>query len=145
MRAYTVAATAIALGVSKKWVDNVLSHHRIPGVLQKRQGISRRVTPEALLRLEVVGILTTALDIPILRALNLANRLINEQGKGIELPESPHVRLSADISAIATALDSRLEQALEISPNPSRGRPRRVRQSGTSLDAPLQPPGKNAQ
>ena len=145
MRAYTVAATAIALGVSKKWVDNVLSHHRIPGVLQKRQGISRRVTPEALLRLEVVGILTTALDIPILRALNLANRLINEQGKGIELPESPHVRLSADISAIATALDSRLEQALEISPNPRRGRPHRVRQSGTSLDAPLQPPGKNAQ
>jgi len=145
LRAYTVAATAIALGVTRKWVDNILSHHRIPGVLQKRQGISRRVTPEALLTLELVGILTTTLDIPILRALDLANGLINEQGKGIDLPKSPHVRFSADIEAIAAELDSRLEHALEISPNPKRGRPARVRQSGTSIDAPLQPPGKNAQ
>ena len=145
MRAYTVAATAIALGVSKKWVDNVLSHHRIPGVLQKRQGITRRVTPEALLRLELVGVLTTTLDIPILRALDFANRLIEEQGKEIDLPESPHVRLSADLRTIAAELNTRLEHALEISPSPRRGRPRQIRQSGTSSDAPLQPPGKNAQ
>jgi hypothetical protein len=145
LRAYTVAATAIALGVSKKWVDNILSHHRIPGVLQKRQGITRRVTPEALLKLELVGVLTSTLGLPILRALDLASRLIKEQGKGIDLPESPHVRLSADIPAIAAELDLRLEHALEISPNPRRGRPGRVRQSGTSSDAPLQPPGKNAQ
>ncbi len=145
MRAYTVAATAIALGVSKKWVDNVLSHHRIPGVLQKRQGITRRVTPEALLRLELVGILTTTLDIPILRALDLANRLISEEGRGIELPESPYVRFSADLPAVAAELDLRLEHALEISPSPRRGRPSQMRQSGTSSDAPLQPPGKNAQ
>jgi hypothetical protein len=126
LRAYTVAATAIALGVSKKWVDNVLSHHRIPGVLQKRQGITRRVTPEALLRLELVGVLTTTLDISILRALDLANRLIEEQGKGIDLPESPHIRLSANLRAIAAELNERLEHALEISPNPRRGRPQRI-------------------
>jgi hypothetical protein len=145
VRAYTVAATAIALGVSKKWVDNILSHHRIPGVLQKRQGISRRVTPDALLRLELVGILTTALDIPILRALELTHQLIARQGKGIDLPESRHLRFSADIPAIAADLNSRLAHALEISPSPRRGRPGRIRQSGTSLDAPLKPPGKNAQ
>jgi hypothetical protein len=145
LRAYTVAATAIALGVSKKWVDNVLSHHRIPGVLQKRQGITRRVTPEALLRLEIVAMLTTSLDMPILRALDLANRVMAEPGKGIDLPESPHVRTSADIQAIKAALEMRLEQALEISPSPRRGRPGRIRQSGTPHDAPLQPPGKNAQ
>jgi hypothetical protein len=137
VRAYTVAATAIALGVSKKWVDNVLSHHRIPGVLQKRQGITRRVTPEALLRLELVGMLTTSLNIPIPRALDLANRVIREPGKGIDLPDLPHVQISADIGAIKVALETRLEQALEISPNPRRGRPGRIRQSGTSNDAPL--------
>ena len=55
MRAYTVAASAFTLGVNTKWLDNVLSHHRVDGVFQQRQGISRRLTPAALLTLEIAA------------------------------------------------------------------------------------------
>ena len=125
MRAYTVAATAIALGVNSKWVDNVLSHHRVPGVLQGRQGIARRVTPQALLVLDVALKLVRALALPLPRALETAHRLIAAREDGIQLRGVTSIHLGADVKALADDLTIRLERAVEISPTPRRGRPRR--------------------
>ena len=124
LRAYTVAATAVTLGVSKKWVDNVLSHHQVDGVLQKKQGIARRVTPAGLLTLEIALHLGRSLGVPISRALDLAGRLIAAQGREVSLGEEPTLRARLDIQAFASALSSRVERALEITPTPWRGRPR---------------------
>jgi hypothetical protein len=125
VRAYTVATTAVTLGVSRKWVDNVLSHHRVPGVLQQKQGITRRITPAGLLALEIGVSLGRALAIPIAQALEIANQLIETKGSVIQLPGTPFIRVVADVEAITGELNTRLERAIEMTPNPRRGRPRR--------------------
>lgn len=125
MRAYTVAASAVTLGVSAKWLDNVLSHHRVAGVFQERQGISRRVTPAALLTLEIATRLGRAFAIPMGSALDISSHLIQARGEGTETAETLSIRLVADIEAITLELGTRLERAVEMSPTPRRGRPRR--------------------
>ena len=123
MRAYTVAATAVTLGVSKKWVDNVLSHHQVHGVHQARQGILRRVTPAGLLTLEIALSLGRVLGVPIARALEISNDLIAAREGEVQLAQSPSIILRADVDAAARVLDARLERALEMTPIPRRGRP----------------------
>jgi len=125
MRAYTVATTAVTLGVGRKWVDNVLSHHRVPGVLQEKQGIVRRVTPVGLLTLDLAITLVRSLAIPIAEGLEMAHRLIAARGTEIQLPGALSIRLRADVSAVARDLENRLARAVEMSPTPKRGRPRR--------------------
>jgi hypothetical protein len=108
-----------------KWLDNVLSHHRVVGVFQQRQGISRRVTPTALLTLEIAARLGRAFAIPLGHALEIAAHLIQAREKGIETPEILSLRLIADVNVIAAELNARLERAVEMSPTPRRGRPKR--------------------
>jgi len=124
MRAYTVAATAVTLGVSRKWVDNVLSHHRVNGVHQARQGILRRVTPSGLLNLEIALGLGRVLGIPIARALDISNDLMAARGGEIQLSGPPLITLRVDVDTMERALNARLEHALEMTPIPRRGRPR---------------------
>lgn len=125
MRAYTVAATAVTLGVPKKWVDNVLSHHQVDGVIQERQGVVRRVTPIGLLNLEIALRLNRAMAIPVKTALGLAARLVKAEGGEVTLEGDQGVRLWMDVQSLSKALRSRLDRALEITPTPRRGRPSR--------------------
>ncbi len=125
MRAYTVAATAVALGVNSKWVDNVLSHHHVPGVHQARQGIARRVTPVALLVLDVTLRLVRSLRIPLPQALEIARRLVDAGEGGIALSGAASIQIRADVGSLTNDLNGRLERAVEMSPTPRRGRPRR--------------------
>ncbi len=125
MRAYTVTATAVALGVSSKWVDNVLSHHRVSGVHQARQGIARRVTPAALLVLDITLRLVRSLGVPLPRALETAQRLVDAREGGIPLSGAASIQIRADVETLTNNLNDRLERAVEMSPTPRRGRPRR--------------------
>src|SRR5215213_3807416 len=120
MRAYTVATAAVTLQMPAKWIDNVLSHHSINGVAKSRQGIARRLTPQALLTLEIAIRLSEAFSIPTRRALELAQDLVRQAsgstaGKG--------VTLTIDVETIRSDLGERLEHAVEIAPLPKRGRP----------------------
>lgn len=120
MRAYTVATAAVTLQMPPKWIDNVLSHHSINGVAKSRQGVARRLTPQALLSLEIAIRLSEALSIPTARALQLAHELLQEPsgsraGKGITL--------ALDLESIKSDLGERLAHAVEIAPLPRRGRP----------------------
>ena len=125
MRAYTVTATAVALGVSSKWVDNVLSHHRVPGVHQARQGIARKMTPASLLILDITLRLVRSLGVPLPLALETAQRLVDARDGGIPLSGAASIQIRADVVALTNDLNDRLERAVEMSPNPRRGRPRR--------------------
>lgn len=125
MRAYTVTATAVALGVSSKWVDNVLSHHRVSGVHQARQGIARRVTPAALLVLDITLRLVRSLGVPLPQALETAQRLVDAREGGIPLSGAASIQIRADVETLTNNLNDRLERAVEMSPTPRRGRPRR--------------------
>ena len=122
MRAYTVATVAVALGVGAKWVDNVLSHHTLPGVTQSRQGVARRLTVEAVGVLEIALRLTRAFGIPVRRALDLAAGLVMDTPR---IPkEFDGLEIRVNVSAIHSELAVRLSEAVEFVPTPRRGRPR---------------------
>jgi hypothetical protein len=119
-RAYTIAAAALAIGTSIKWLDNVLSHHRVSGVAQDRQGISRRLTVDALVVLALAVLLIQQFGLPISRAIALAEGLAKNQG---QFAGSQGLNLALDISSFRVDLLKRLETAVEIAPVPRRGRP----------------------
>src|SRR5215212_7561686 len=118
MRAYTVTATAVALGVSSKWVDNVLSHHHVAGVHRTRQGIARKVTPAALLVLDVTLRLVHALGVSLTQALEIARRLVDAREGAIALSGATSIQISADLESLTSDLNARLERAVEMSPTP---------------------------
>ena len=121
-RAYTVGTVAFALNVPSKWLDNILSHHRLPGVVQERQGVSRKVTPEALLQLALAVRLINDLGIPAANALRIGSTLLENQG-AYQTPAG--TSLSLDLTQLRRELENRLAQAVEITPVPRRGRPSR--------------------
>jgi hypothetical protein len=119
-RAYTIATAALALGIPLKWLDNTLSHHQVPGIHQQRQGIARRFTIEGLLALAVSIALINDLAIPLLRALQIADELIRNNGR---YTSAQGVDIQLDLETLKARLLERLENAVEIAPVPKRGRP----------------------
>lgn len=119
-RAYTVGTVALALSIPKKWVDNVLSHYVVGGVVQRRQGVSRKVSLDGVVNLALAANLIQDLEIPTPNALRLAAMLTaagghhrTKAGIGIQL----------DLPRLRAALEARLAEAVEITPIPKRGRP----------------------
>jgi hypothetical protein len=121
MRGYTVATSAFTLEVPIKWLDNVLTHHQVPGVQQSRQGVMRLLAPSALLQLEIALILHRTLAIPLTVAIPLALEL--KQAGGELVTGSPALAISLDLSRLTSDLNRRLADAIEIAPTPVRGRP----------------------
>ena len=125
MRAYTVPAAAVALRVPSKWIDNLLARHRIAGVPRGRQGLQRRLGPEALLRVAVTRLLVRDLGLPVGRAVILAERAC-ESRRGDVTP-SPHLALRVDLAALEQELTDCLVDGAHMLAAPRRGRPVRRR------------------
>lgn len=119
-RAYTVATAALVLGTSIKWLDNVLSHNRVLGVAQERQGVSRRLTIEGLLVLALAVLLIQELGLSTSKAIALAVDLARSEGRHTGR-QGLHVGI--DLPSFRARLLERLEDAVEIAPVPRRGRP----------------------
>ena len=120
MRGYTVATAAVALGVGSKWVDNTLSHHRVRGVHQSRQGISRRLTAESVLVLEIALRLMRGLGIPLRMALEISETVARDESPAYL---ADGCLLQIDVESIRAATQGRLTEAVEFAPAPRRGRP----------------------
>jgi hypothetical protein len=119
-RAYTVATAALALDVPTKWIDNILSHHAVPGVVQQRQGVARKLSVDGLIVLSLITVLIQELGTPVLRAVGIAEVLLRNEGRY----ESPRgFTLILDLSTFRTSLLEHLEYAVEMAPLPRRGRP----------------------
>lgn len=119
-RAYTITAAALALGTSIKWLDNVLSHNRVPGVSQRRQGVSRRLSVEGLLVLAIAVLLIQELGMPTPRAIAFAEDLAQNEGS---YTGQQGLNLTLDLTSFRVQLLEKLEGAVEIAPTPRRGRP----------------------
>ena len=119
-RAYTIATAALALGTSSKWLDNALSHYRVAGVVQQKQGVARRLTIEGLLALSITLALIGELGATVSSAINIAEKLVAAGG----MYASPDgVRIELDLDQFRNRLLERLEHAVEVAPLPRRGRP----------------------
>lgn len=119
-RAYTVATAALALEVSAKWVDNILSHHTVPGVAQQRQGVTRKLSVDGLLVLAITAFLIEELGAPMLKVIGIAEVLLQNEGR---YKSARGLSVTLDLSAFRTSLLERLENAVEMAPVPRRGRP----------------------
>jgi hypothetical protein len=119
-RAYTLATAALALQVPTKWLDNALSHFRVNGVVQARQGVPRRLPVESLTLIAITLNLIADFEIPLAKALDLATRLTASSGK---LTLESGARIEVDLAQITESLLQRLEHAVEVVPLPRRGRP----------------------
>jgi hypothetical protein len=119
-RAYTVATAALALDMPMKWVDNILSHYRLAGIQQERQGIARRLSVEGLLTLALAALLIHELGLPAANAITVANEIIEHDGQH----SAAHgLTIQIDLAAFQNSLLESLERAVEIAPTPRRGRP----------------------
>jgi hypothetical protein len=125
MRAYTVATTAVTLRVTPKWLDNVLSQNNVDGVIRRRQGVARRLTPQAVVTLDLALRLTKAFHATIPVALRLAQRLRENGPEAVGIDVGDGLRLAIDLRRLEADVMERLAHAVEIAPSPPRGRPRR--------------------
>ena len=119
-RAYTIATAALTLEIPVKWLDNTLSHIKIPGVRQEKQGVARRITIEGLLVLSIAALLINELGLSLSRAARMAETLASNNG----VYASPGgVGIQLDLEGLRFKLLKRLEHAVEVAPIPKRGRP----------------------
>lgn len=127
MRGYSVATSALALGVDGKWLDNLLSHNRVDGVTQARQGVARRLGPGALHVIATVHRLNRDLQIPVGAALRLAHDLWDTTRNADPLDASAlrfgEIELRLDRSEVRASIAAAVADALEMAPRTKRGRP----------------------
>jgi len=121
MRAYTVAAAAVSLGIAPKTLDNILIRYEVAGVSRTRQGISRRLSTRSVLTLDIALRLSRSAPMPLGTALSLASIALEHSHSSIELEKG--ITLTFDLRLLASDLDVRLAEAVEVSPAPRRGRP----------------------
>jgi hypothetical protein len=121
VRLYDVTVAALAIDAPSKWVDNLLSHHKVPGILSARRGVARRISRAALMHLSLTRELHVELRLSVRDALTLAGQLLATTGDPVH--RSGHVRVTFDRVTLERALDDRLRDALESAPAPRRGRP----------------------
>ena len=119
-RAYTVATAALAIGMPIKWVDNVLSHNKLIGIRQDRQGVARRLSIEGLLVLALTALLIEELGLSTAKAIVAAEGIVNSGGR---YRAARGVSIELDLTAFRAALLEQLEHAVEVAPTPRRGRP----------------------
>jgi len=123
MPLYTTASTAVALVVSEKWLDNLLSRNKIDGVQQARQGVSRRLSLDAVATIAVAKALMDGVSSPASAAIPAAQALLES---GVRQSELGHfVSFHVDRDMLLPALVERLANAVEVTPVPARGRPPR--------------------
>ena len=118
--AYTIATAALTLEMPAKWLDNTLSHIRVPGVQQERQGVARRITVDGMLILAAAALLIKEIGVPLAAAVEIAERLARNAG---EYKSAGGVDVRLDLPRLRSAMLERLENAVEIAPVPRRGRP----------------------
>jgi hypothetical protein len=119
-RAYTVATAALATGMPIKWVDNILSHNKLLGIRQERQGVARRLSVEGLLVLALTALLIQELGLSTAKAIITAEGIVNSGGR---YSASQGVSIELDLTAFRAGLLEQLEHAVEVAPIPRRGRP----------------------
>lgn len=121
MPSYNTATVASALGVTQKWLDNLLSHNDLDGAQRVMQGVARRLSFATVTTLSLAKELIDTVGMKAPAAIELASQILNSSTG--ELIVSPRLRIKVQTDSLqADVLDS-LARAVEIAPSPRRGRP----------------------
>jgi hypothetical protein len=120
-RSYDVRVVALAIEAPDKWLDNLLSHHDVPGCEGSRQGISRRISDLGVLAIAVIRLLTVDAAIPVAHAVALVREAATDGGIG-PLRTSSGLTIELPPGFVA-ALQEHLRDAMQSAPRHARGRP----------------------
>jgi hypothetical protein len=134
MPLYDSATVATALDIPAKWLDNLLSHNKIDGVSAGRQGVRRRLSAESVRIVAVIRELTIDAGIPVPVAARIAAAALGGHAPGAagstcRVALSRAVAIEIDLAALDREIRAGLVHAVEVTPHPARGRPRRPRRS----------------
>ena len=121
MPIYDLAAVAHALEMTPKQLDNLLSRNDLDGVERKTRGVTRKISSEAAIAINIAWRLAEATKVPITNALELSRRLTVHSDHAIAVGD--HLTLAADFAAIRADTLSRLDAAVETVGRRRRGRP----------------------
>lgn len=117
---------ALTLGVPLKWVDNLLSHHSVPGVSQSRQGVERRITDQGLLAIEAIRLLTLELGVPLSRAAEIARSAVMSRAEArMQFVGESGIAIVFPIAETERRLRAKVLEAVDGVASIARGRPRR--------------------
>ncbi len=132
MPLYNTATAAAAVGASRKWIDNLLSHNKIEGAVGGTQGVSRRLSMDAVRVIALAKEFNDALHVPIPNAIEIASALLASPSN--EVRPSALLTLVADRASLEQQLLTRLEHAVEVTPARKRGRPTTGLRSSRNTD-----------
>lgn len=127
-RTYNTKLIALTIAVSPKWVDNLLSHHALPGVSRTKQGVERQVTDDGLLAIEMTRMLARELGVPLSRAAAIARIAIASRSESpLRFVTESGIAVVFPLAAIELRLRGRMIEAVEAIGRVPRGRPPRDR------------------
>ena len=122
-RLYHVDIARHAAAADHKWVDNLLSHHKLPGVEGGRQGSPRRVSIDGIQHIALVRLLTQELDLSVKSAVRVATRLLVANSAPIALEGGLELRL--DLESFQSNTQALIAEGVESVTPARRGRPRK--------------------
>lgn len=150
-RVYDIAVAAVALGVERKWLDNLTAQHDIPGTEHVARGVARRLAMRTLVTAAIVRDLNRGLGIPVARAVQIASAVLGERGPGADrlaglrlegagpaasasgalITVGDAATLAIDVGRLERDIERRLLEAMETVVPRRRGRPPRKERRGT--------------
>jgi len=123
---HSVRSVALAIGAPAKWVDNALSHHRIPGVSRRARGVQRDLDGTSVLILALTRFLAVDLGVPIALGSKIAGEIAGTVDESAVLHRRAlpsGLVLEVPVAAIVRQTRERLVDAAEAVAHIKRGRP----------------------
>jgi hypothetical protein len=117
---YDLSAVAHALDIAPKQLDNMLSRNELPGVERKRRGVTRRITADAAVVINLASQLSNEIRLPIAAALALSSQLVVGNGS---LTLGEFLAITVDLLRLRAHTIARLDSAVEAVGRRRRGRP----------------------
>jgi hypothetical protein len=122
MRTLSTASAAVALGLDRKTLDNILARECRSIILTGRRGRSRHIPVAVLERIAVAFILNRDLGVSIARGLEIGGQLAASPSSSVAVGSLG--RLTFDLLRLRQTLELSIDDALESVAEPPRGRPR---------------------
>ena len=107
--------------MTPKQLDNMLSRNELDGVERRTRGVTRKISSEAAVAINIAWQLSEATNLPIASALELARRLTVDSDHSVAVGD--HLRLAVNFAGIRADTLARLDAAVETVGRRRRGRP----------------------
>ncbi|MEP6491597.1 MAG: hypothetical protein ABJF01_02885 [bacterium] len=120
-RSYHIDIARDVVDADRKWVDNLLSHFKIPGVECAQRGIPRRISASGVHHVALIRHLTQQLGLGVGGAVALAGKLLDGADAELALPVGLELRF--DQAAFEQDVDRRIHASVESVTPARRGRP----------------------